>query len=198
MVPAVRVPVTIKMRTGFDDGDDDRFLQIAKIADQNGVGAITVHGRTRKQRFTGMSNHEAIQKVKQAVSVPVIGNGNIRCGKDAEKMIRETGCDGIMIARGALGNPWVYREVAAVLETGQTLPPPTLVERAAALREHFQYLLEFYGEHQALLHSRRVLHWFVSGVPGSAELRNRGNTVSSIAEFEEIVNSFQSADFAST
>src|SRR6185503_2853350 len=131
MISAVKVPVTIKMRTGFEDGDDGRFLQVAKLAGDCGVGAITVHGRTRKQMYTGFSNHDAIRAVKDVASVPVIGNGDIRCGADAKRMIEDTGCDGVMLARGALGNPWIYREVEQYLETGAIPPPPSVAEKAA-------------------------------------------------------------------
>lgn len=191
MIPAVRVPVTIKMRTGFDEGDDDRFLEIAKIADACGVGAITVHGRTRKQRFSGMTNFEAIRAVKSAVRCAVIGNGNIRCGRDAQEMMQATGCDGVMVARGALGNPWIYREVRRYLETGEVPPPPTVADRAAALREHFGYLREFYGDHQGVIQSRRVIHWFVRESPGSRELRLRSNAVAGVAEVEAVIAEFE-------
>ncbi|MBI2899272.1 MAG: tRNA dihydrouridine synthase DusB [Planctomycetes bacterium] len=193
LVPAVGVPVTVKMRTGFDEGDDERFLRIAKIADSRGVAAITVHGRTRRQGFSGMSNFEAIRAVKEAVRCPVIGNGDVRRGSDALRMMRETGCDGVMLARGALGNPWIYREVAAALGTGDAPAPPTLRERAAALREHFGFLRDFYGDGEACVQARRVIHWFVSGVRGSRGLRLRANGLSTPEEFESIAREFEEA-----
>lgn len=193
MVSAVRVPVTIKMRTGFDEGDDDRFLQVARIADRSGAAAITVHGRTRKQGFSGLTNFQAIRAVKEAVSIPVIGNGNLYSASDAEEMIRETNCDGVMVARGALGNPWIYREIASFLETGQIPTPPSIPERAAVLRRHFRYLREFYGDVLAFRIVRRVIHWFVRGTEGSASLRLQGNAVDSVASFEAVVESFESS-----
>ena len=190
MVAAVDVPVTIKMRTGFGEGDDDRFLQIARIASDSGAGAITVHGRTRKQMYHGFSNHEAIRKVKEIATIPVIGNGDIRSGGDAKRMIETTGCDGVMLARGALGNPWIYREVEQYLETGTVPPPPSNAERAEVLREHFRIQREIYGDHMACCLIRRVIHWFVKGASGAAALRDKGNKIESSEQFEELVDIF--------
>jgi nifR3 family TIM-barrel protein len=190
MIDAVGVPVTIKMRTGFGEGDDDRFLQIARIASDCGVGAITVHGRTRKQMYHGFSNHDAIRKVKEIATAPVIGNGDIRSGEDAKRMIETTGCDGVMLARGALGNPWLYREVEQYLETGTIPPPPTNAERAEVLREHFKIQREIYGDPAACCVIRRVIHWFVKGASGAAALRDRGNKIESPEQFEELVDIF--------
>ncbi len=195
MISAVKVPVTIKMRTGFDEGDDDRFLQVARIAGDCGVGAITVHGRTRKQMYKGYSNHEAIRAVKEVSTVPVIGNGDIRSGADAKKMIEDTGCDGVMLARGALGNPWIYREVEQYLETGTLPPPPTVAEKASVLRDHFQALREIYGDALAPQLSRRIIHWFVKGTAGSAALRERSSHVSTPEQFEAIVRDFEGSYF---
>lgn len=174
MIAAVKVPVTIKIRTGFDGGDDDRFLRIVKIAGDCGAGAITAHGRTRAQQYTGFSNHEAIRAVKRAATVPVIGNGDIRSGADARRMFADTGCDGIMLARGTLGNPWIYREVGAALEGGATPPPPTTAERAAVLAEHFELLRELYGDDLACRRVRALIGWYTKGCAHSAQFRDRG------------------------
>jgi len=195
MVSAVKVPVTIKMRTGFGDGDDDRFLEIARLAGECGAGAITVHGRTRKQMYTGFSNHEAIRAVKDVARVPVIGNGDIRSGADAKKMIEDTGCDGVMLARGALGNPWIYREVEQYLETGTLPAPPTVAEKAAVLREHFQAVRELYGDRLAPHLIRRVIHWFVKGASGSAALRDKGSHIETLEQFEDLVREFEGSHF---
>lgn len=177
MVPAVKVPVTIKMRTGFDDGDDARFLEIARLAERAGAAAITVHGRTRQQGYKGTANFAAIAAVKSTVSIPVIGNGDIRRGADAARMTAETKCDGVMLARGALGNPWIYREVAAAL-AGEPAPnAPTVAERRAVLREHFDLLRELHGDRTACLRIRKVAAWFIGGASGARELRNRLNAV---------------------
>ena len=177
MIAAVKVPVTIKMRTGFEEGDDDRFLRVAKIASESGAGAITAHGRTRAQQYTGFANHDAIRAVKQVATVPVIGNGDIRSGADAKRMIEDTGCDGVMLARGTLGNPWIYREVSTYLATGEVPPPPTPAERAAVLAEHFELLRGLYGDEHACRKARPVIMWYTRGLPGSARMRERGNQV---------------------
>lgn len=190
MVSAVSIPVTIKMRTGFGDGDDESFLEIARLAGRCGAGAITVHGRTRQQMYRGFSNHEAIRAVKEVAAVPVIGNGDLRSGSDAKRMIEETGCDGVMLARGALGNPWIYREVEQYLETGTVPPPPTVAERAAVLREHFQVQREIDGDPHACRAIRRVIHWFVKGSAGSASLRERGSRIETPEQFEALVAEF--------
>jgi tRNA-dihydrouridine synthase B len=191
MVSAVRVPVTIKMRTGFDEGDDDRFLQVARRASESGAGAITVHGRTRKQMYQGFSNHGAIRAVKEVATVPVIGNGDIRSGADARRMFEATGCDGVMVARGALGNPWIYREIERYLAAGEVPPPPSCAERAAVLREHFACQRELYGDSLACRVIRRVIHWFVKGASGSAALREQGNRIETPDAFEELVREFE-------
>lgn len=194
MVAAVKVPVTVKMRTGYDEGDEDRFLEIVRIAGEAGAGAVTVHGRTRNQMFRGEANHDAIRKAKAAATVPVVGNGNIRNGRDAATMIRDTGCDAVMVARGALGNPWLYREIQSYLETGTIPPPPTTVERAEVLNEHFDLLRELYGTDRALILVRRVIHWFVKGACGANILREKGNRVNTLDQFREVIDIFRTAD----
>jgi nifR3 family TIM-barrel protein len=191
MVAAVKVPVTVKMRTGFGEGDDRNFLEIARIAGDRGAGAITVHGRTRKQMYTGFSNHEAIRAVKEVAAIPVVGNGDIRSGADAKRMFEDTGCDGVMVARGALGNPWLYREIETYLETGEVPAPPSIAERAAVLRRHFAYLREVYGDVHACKAVRRVLHWFVKGAAGSAALRDRANRLATLEEVEGLIADFE-------
>jgi tRNA-dihydrouridine synthase B len=193
MIAAVKVPVTIKMRTGFDEGDDGRFLEIARRAGELGVAWITVHGRTRKQMYAGFSNHEAIRAVKEVSSVPVIGNGDLRSGADAKRMFEATGCDGVMLARGALGNPWIYREVEGYLATGEVPAPPTIAEKAAVLRRHFAVLRELTGDLWACRGVRRVFHWFIKGASGSASLRDRGNRIETPEQFEALVAEFEGA-----
>lgn len=187
MIPAVKVPVTIKMRVG---GDDLRYLDVARIASDRGVGSITVHGRTQAQLYRGLSNHDAIRAVKEAVDVPVIGNGDIRSGADAKRMFEATGCDGVMVARGALGNPWLYKEIETYLATGEVPPPPTIGERADVLRRHFALLREIYGDAKACTLVRRVITWFVKGAAGSASLRDRAQHVGSAEEVEALIADF--------
>jgi tRNA-dihydrouridine synthase B len=191
MIAAVRVPVTIKMRTGYDEGDDERFLQIVRIAGNCGVGAITAHGRTRQQQYKGSANLDLIRKVKEASTVPVIGNGDIRCGADAKRMIETTGCDGVMLARGTLGNPWIYKEVSQYLSTGTLPPAPTAAERAAVLSEHFELLRRLYGDEHACRKVRPVIMWYTKGFAGSARLRERGNQVQTPEDAYAVIRDFE-------
>lgn len=190
MIAAVRVPVTIKIRTGYESGDDERFLRVVKIASDCGVGAITAHGRTRRQQYKGQANLDAIRAVKRIAGVPVIGNGDIRCGADAQRMIEATGCDGVMLARGTLGNPWIYREVASYLATGTIPPAPTAAERAAVLTEHFELLRGLYGDEHACRKVRPVIMWYTRGFVGSARLRERGNQVQTPADAADVIRDF--------
>ena len=197
LVPAVKIPVTIKMRTGFSEGDDERFIRLVRIASASGVAAITAHGRTRKQGFSGMANLDAIRAVKENASCPVVGNGNIRSGADAAKMFDATGCDAVMVARGALGNPWIYRDIECHLDTGAAATPVSPAARAEVLRDHFALLRAHYGGELAVRRMRRIVPWYVKGVPGSAEMRNRSNSLTTPADFEAIAAAFAGADPAS-
>jgi nifR3 family TIM-barrel protein len=190
MVPAVEVPVTVKMRTGFDE-EDGSFLKIAGYAEQCGAAAVTVHGRTRRQGFAGRSSFEAIRKVVEAVSIPVFGNGDVRTGEDAARMLRETGCAAVMLGRGTLGNPWIYREIETYLETGTILRPPTIEERARVLSDHFDLLREVHGDYVALLKIRPVIHWFARRDRGSKRLRMAGNLIDSIEGFKAFLELFR-------
>ncbi len=190
MAAAVRIPVTVKMRIGFGIGNDTGFLEIARLAESAGAAAVTVHGRTRAQGFSGEPNVEAIRRVKSIVRIPVIGNGNIRRGEDALRMMRETGCDAVMTARGALGNPWLFRDIREALAGRPAPPPPTLAERASVLAEHFDGMCALYGVERALLRVRRVIPWFVRGVERSAELRQEGGRMASAEQFRDFVSRF--------
>ncbi|MHC4607104.1 MAG: tRNA dihydrouridine synthase DusB [Planctomycetota bacterium] len=192
MAAAVKVPVTIKMRIGFAHEPDGAFLEVAKTAEKAGAAAMTVHGRTRLQKFAGMSNHDAIRAVKEAVSVPVIGNGDIRRGPDAVRMMEQTGCDGVMVARGALGNPWIYREVVECLEGRPCPPRPALPERADVIREHLRLMRELHGDRKAFVLIRRVIHWYLKDIPGGPRLRGRANHIQSEQDFESVVQTFES------
>ncbi len=197
LVPSVKIPVTIKMRTGFSEGDDERFIRLVRIASATGIAAITAHGRTRKQGFSGMANLDAIRAVKANASCPVVGNGNIRTGADAAQMFEATGCDAVMVARGALGNPWIYRDIESYLDTGVAAAKAGPAERAAVLEEHFRLLCCHYGDALAVRRMRRIVPWYVKGVPGSAEMRNRSSALTTPAEFEAIAKAFAAADPAS-
>lgn len=181
---AVGVPVGVKMRTGFDSAHINA-PEVAKAVEAAGAAYVCIHGRTREQMYTGTAERDTIKAVKAALSIPVIGNGDIRTGEDALSMLAETGCDGIAIGRGAMGRPWLFAEVCAALE-GKDYPPPTPEEKYQAVVRHISEAVEYKGETMALLELRKHLAWYSKGLYGSAELRGRINTVSKKAEALEI------------
>ena len=166
-----RIPLTVKMRIGYQDPTGAEAVDIARRAQDSGVAAVCVHGRTRVQRYTGKADYAAIGRVKAAVSIPVIGNGDVYTGEDARRLVRESGCDGVMIGRGALGNPWIYRDAAAALAGAEAPAPPTLEEKRSALLRHLELELEHSEERMVVLQMRRVACWYFAGYPGSAAFR---------------------------
>ena len=168
-----KIPVTIKVRKGYEDDSGKEAVEIAKIAEGSGIAAVTVHGRTRAQGYTGKADWEAIGKVKRAVKIPVIGNGDVLTADDAKRLRDISGCDGVMIGRGGLGNPWVYRNVEAGLADASARPyVPTLEERRQTLLKHLDYQVRFEGERLAVLKMRRIGCWYFNGLPGAAQFRN--------------------------
>lgn len=191
-----RVPFTAKMRLGFADASGDEAVRMAQIAEGEGLAAISVHGRTREQGYSGKANWEAIGKVKRSVKIPVFGNGDVNSGEDAQKMLDISGCDGVMIGRGALGNPWIYRSVQAVLD-GQPAPAEaTLEERKQAFLKHFELELETEGPVLGVLKCRKIACWYFKGYPGSAELRDRVNHTTSAEELRQIIHEYSASRFA--
>ena len=186
MVKAIQKPVTVKIRKGFDD-DHVNAVEIAKIAEGCGVSAIAVHGRTREQYYSGKADWDIIRQVKEAVSIPVIGNGDVFTPEDAKRMVEETGCDGIMVARGAKGNPWIFREIAEYLETGRKPPRPSSDELKVMILRHGQMMLEFKGETAGMREMRKHVAWYTAGYPNSAALRNDINTVSTMDELTALI-----------
>lgn len=178
-------PVTVKFRKGFDDRHVN-CVEFAKMAEQAGVKAITLHARTREQMYSGKADWDMIRQVKEAVSIPVIGNGDIFRPEDAKRMIEETGCDGVALARGVKGNPWLIRDTVHYLETGELLPPVTMEERVRVIRRHAELMSEFKGEHMAMLEMRKHLAWYTSGLPNSAKLRNDMNEMTSMDDLTEL------------
>ncbi len=175
MVRSVKTPVTIKMRTGWDTvgkGDAERF---ARTVEDAGAAAITVHGRTRQAFFSGGVDIDTIALIKQRVSVPVLGNGSIRTPQDAIRMIERTGVDGLMIGRGAIGNPWIFSRLTHWLRTGELLPPPTLKDKRDVALSHLRGLEDLLGERQAILHGRKHLAAYTKGILGSAAFREAVN-----------------------
>ena len=186
VVSAVTLPVTVKMRTGWD-AEHNTAVELAKRAEQAGAAAVTVHGRTREQFYMGKADWTKIKDVVRAVTIPVIGNGDITDGPSARRMFEETGCQGIMIGRGAQGNPWIFPQIITYLKTGKILPPPTAAERYEQLLEHFESLLDYKGEYIALREMRTHAAWYTKGLRGSAALRERINRAAGVEEFRNII-----------
>ncbi len=178
---AAPCPVTVKFRMGWDGGSVNA-VEFAKIAEQSGADAVTVHGRTRMQFYSGEADLDIIKKVKAAVKIPVIGNGDVRGGESAKKMLEYTGCDGIMIGRAAQGDPWIFERVNAYLKDGTLLPPPSLEKRCEVAARHLELLVKFKGERRGTLEGRKHMAWYFKGMPGGAALREKINKCESSAE----------------
>ncbi len=186
VVKAVKKPVTVKIRKGFNDTCVNA-VEIARIAEQCGAAAVMIHGRTREQYYTGEADWEIIAKVKDKLSIPVIGNGDIKDGASAEAILRQTGCDGIMVGRAARGNPWIFRQIAAYLQDGTVLPAPEKEEIRATILRHAKLQLAYKGEYTGIREMRKHVSWYTAGMPDSARLRRTVNMVESFAALEELV-----------
>ena len=172
VVDNVSVPVTVKIRAGWD-ANSINCVEVAKRIEAAGASAITLHARTRAQGYSGKSDWSLIKKVKDAVSIPVIGNGDVTSCYDAKRMLEETGCDAVMIGRGVLGNPWLIRECVAYLEEGQEPTKVSIQERIDMLKRHFNLLVEDKGEKLAILEIRSHALWYIKGLKGSAQIKNK-------------------------
>lgn len=170
VVKNAQCPVTVKFRAGWDD-DSINAVEFAKILEQAGVSAVACHGRTRTQFYLGKADWNIIKAVKDAVKIPVIGNGDVKSGEDCKRMYEETGCDLVMIGRGSYGKPWIFREVKHYLETGECLPPVTVEEKMAVMLRHCEMLCKYKGEKQGMKEARKNIAWYVKGLKGSAKLR---------------------------
>jgi nifR3 family TIM-barrel protein len=188
IVRAVKVPVTVKMRKGWDESTVNA-VDLACLAENAGAAAVTVHGRTRSQFYSGKADWGIIASVKRAVNIPVIGNGDIWTPADALRMLEQTGCDGIMIGRAALGNPWVFRQTVHYLKTGELIPGPSPKERAAMALRHFGLLVDNKGETVAVREMRKHAAWYMKSLRGAARLRELVNRAKSAQEMKDILGS---------
>ncbi|MDE6213676.1 MAG: tRNA dihydrouridine synthase DusB [Lachnospiraceae bacterium] len=187
-VKAIEKPVTVKIRKGFDEAHVNA-VEMAKIAEDAGAAAVAVHGRTREQYYSGEADWEIIAKVKEAVSIPVVGNGDVTDGERACRLLQETGCDGVMIGRAARGNPWLFRQIAAWLEDGTVLQEPSPEEKKEMILRHARLQLEVKGEYTGVREMRKHFSWYTAGMPGSARLRQSINLAERFEEIERLVES---------
>ena len=183
-VKAIKKPVTVKIRKGFDDISINA-VEIAKIIEDAGAAAVAVHGRTREQYYSGKADWDIIRQVKEAISIPVIGNGDVVSGESALAMMKETGCDGVMIGRGAQGNPWIFSELLAYDKTGEMPQRPGGEELKEMMLRHARLQMEYKGEYLGIREMRKHVSWYTTGLPNSAKLRGEINAVES---YEELVS----------
>ena len=185
-----RVPVTVKRRKGYSDPSGNEAVRLAKVAEDAGCSAVTVHGRTRSQGYSGTADWEAIGKVKKALKIPVIGNGDVTSGEDAKRLINVSGCDGVMIGRGALGNPWLYKSIERSLNGEAPEEKPTLDEIKQTALKHLELEIQAEGEYVAILRFRKIAAWYFKELPGSAQLRARINLMISPAQMRQAISDF--------
>ena len=186
LVRAVKKPVTVKIRKGFDE-EHVNAVEIARIAESCGVAAVAVHGRTRQQYYSGHADWDIIRQVKEAVQIPVIGNGDLHTAEDVCRMKEQTGCDGFMIGRGAQGNPWIFEQILHKLETGEDLPRPTVQEVTEMVLRHARLQVEIKGEYTGMREIRKHAAWYTAGYRNSSKLRGKINEVETIQQLEELL-----------
>jgi len=185
-VKAIQKPVTVKIRKGFDDSCINA-VEIAKIIEDAGAAAVAVHGRTREQYYSGKADWDIIRQVKEAITIPVIGNGDVVSGKSALAMMEQTGCDGVMIGRGAQGNPWIFSELLEYEKIGKMPERPDAEEMKEMMLRHARLQIQYKGEYLGIREMRKHVSWYTTGLPNSAKLRGEINAVESYAELEELL-----------
>ena len=189
VVKAVSVPVTVKIRSGWD-ANSVNAVEVAKVIEAAGASAITVHGRTRAQGYSGNADWNIIKQVKEMVSIPVIGNGDVTSAEKAKEMLDFTGCDAVMIGRGVLGNPWLIKECVSYLESGIIPPKPSAREKIEMLKRHYQLLLDSTSEKQAILEIRTHALWYIKGMPKSAYIKNEICKTKNSEDLFKILNDY--------
>ena len=184
-VKSIKKPVTVKIRKGFDEAHINA-VEMAHIAQESGAAAIAVHGRTREQFYSGKADWDIIRQVKEAVHIPVIGNGDLLCASDVRAMAAQTGCDGFMIGRGAQGNPWIFRQIAEELETGRPAAKPSMEEMVQMMLRHARMLIEYKGSYTGIREMRKHAAWYTAGYRNASKLRAKINEVESYEQLEEL------------
>lgn len=187
VVDAVDIPVTVKFRAGWDN-EHLNAVEFACICEANGASALTVHGRTRTQMYAPPVNWDIIRQVKEAVSVPVIGNGDVTSPESAKALYDQTGCDLVMVGRGAMGNPWIFKRIAHYMETGELLPEPTPEERMAVLKKHINLLCQYKGEYTGMREARKHSSWYIKGMRGAAEFRRECGELETPEDLERLID----------
>ncbi|MBQ6499725.1 MAG: tRNA dihydrouridine synthase DusB [Ruminococcus sp.] len=190
---AVDIPVTVKIRSGFDF-EHINAVEVAKIVEKNGAQAVTVHGRTRQQFYAPPVNYDIIREVKRALTIPVIGNGDICSAKSAQHMYDCTGCDYIMVGRGALGNPWVFKEIDEYFRTGKIISPPTLDEKLDVLSRHISRAVEYKGEYVGMREGRKHTAYYLKGFKNAAKLRNLAFSMETLDDLQKLINEIRTSN----
>jgi tRNA-dihydrouridine synthase B len=186
VVAAVPVPVTVKIRAGWDEKSVNA-VEVASICEQAGAAAVAVHARTRSQMYEPPADWSIIKAVKEAVKVPVIGNGDVTGAQSAARMLEQTGCDAVMVGRAALGNPWIFQQINAYLDEGRIVPPPSLSERMHVMIQHVELMCRYKGEYRAMKEARKHVGWYLKGLRGASEFRRCAGFLESLADLDALV-----------